>query len=417
MTLARSFALCLSFLVASTAAAQLVGPEVLSEPFTPQTPASLGNYSAVCMARIGQSAVLAWPIAAGISGSGRILLARLDGRLRAIANREVPALSAGANANSPSIATDGNNILVVWSESAANVAAALFDRDLNLLAGPRLLMAGDYRGHATNTGDTFLVVVNNVLFRFKSDTFSSPDRITTWQAPGLPAMDGVVFNGTFGVELMSISTAQVPVFGPCPPCVRFSCLAPPPCPTIGIADESTLFFHVLYRDPLTWKSAGAISFRAMASGPVDTAAIWRTDRADAGEILAATVIQGLPELPFPPPLVLDRMAGGEPGVASVAWDGERFAIVWQTWTSGDPSQRNHGIAFATIENGAIALQSILIDTPADELRPFIVALAPGHYIVGYEVVNGTEHRLGGRVVALQPSGRRRPADSDNEGGS
>lgn len=407
MTPARSFGLCLSFFFASTAAAQLVGPEVLSTPFTPQSSPGMSNSAAVSMARLGQSAVVAWPINDGTSGTQRILLARLGGQLHAMTSREVPRLSRGDDASWPSIATDGTSVLVVWSEAPAGVAAALFDRDLNLLAGPALLLAGNYKGHATSAGDTFVVVVNNVVFRFTRSTFSTPQTINAWVGPPVGgAMDGVVVNPNWGIQLMGIWTTRTQVGG-CPPC--FIRCGASPCPPIQFVDHSSIFFLTLYRDPIAWTPPTLASYRTMASGIGDTLTIWRTDSIQSVGALAATVIPGDPSATIPPALRLDVLDEAEPGAASTTWDGERYAIVWQARTSSPTTPPDHAIAFATIENGSIALRSIIVDTPADELRPSIIAIAPGEYIVAYETVSGREHRLGGRIVLLEPGGRRRPA--------
>jgi len=87
---------------------------------------------------------------------------------------------------------------------------------------------------------------------------------------------------------------------------------------------------------------------------------------------------------------------------SIAWDGERFLIVWQA---------AHDIVGATLAPDGRRGDVTLVATPADERNPLVVPVAPGRFVLAYEINVDEQHRrLAMRYVDFhQPQGRHRAA--------
>ena len=88
--------------------------------------------------------------------------------------------------------------------------------------------------------------------------------------------------------------------------------------------------------------------------------------------------------PFIRPMTLGNYAGNEWSTRpSIAWDGERFLVVWQS---------GHEIVGAASMPGGGFDNFTLVTTPADAQRPLVVAVRPGRFALAYEVPVDAEHR-------------------------
>jgi len=99
------------------------------------------------------------------------------------------------------------------------------------------------------------------------------------------------------------------------------------------------------------------------------------------------------------PLSLGSFAGNVRDTRpSIAWDGERFLIAWQS---------AHDIAGATLTRDGHVQTFTLVATTADERDPIVVGVMPGRFALAYEVQIDPEHRqLNFRYVDFKVFHRR-----------
>jgi hypothetical protein len=138
-------------------------------------------------------------------------------------------------------------------------------------------------------------------------------------------------------------------------------------------------------------------------------AVWtQGNDAEPGTIVGWFVDpNGNPMTPLPISLGGSSHVSSRAGSPQVAWDGERFLVIWPDSLLGTDTD----IIGTYVEpDHTIDPPFTITATPRDERRPFITAAGTGRVLVGYEIAEGSTSRIAGRFVSLHPppTQRRRP---------
>jgi len=104
-------------------------------------------------------------------------------------------------------------------------------------------------------------------------------------------------------------------------------------------------------------------------------------------------------------LTVGSYAERQPVVASVATDGEHWIVVWQTLVATAPGREIRGVSFSMDDDRFETFT--IAPAGADVQMPIVTAIAPGLFVVAYEIENDDTHRqLAGRYVTFLPPHHR-----------
>jgi len=383
----KSLLAVVSSLLATAALAQpFVSPEVTT-PVMERSPFSTRTAAAASLARDGDGFVAAW--SAGASSS-HIFAARLDASLTAIPPiREFAPFSGEAyDASYPDIAPIDGGYALVWIEReriaqprAATVILARLSSGFEpqpattvlpvIDSGVARIVGGDANGVS--------VLVQGYVATVNANGTHLLTQLTNWDVD-----DAVALGGSIGMTAVRFVPSV---------CGRFGCLP----------SSSTVMMYCggfTMTGAIQSSIASAQDLTAIGYGG-GTYVIVSLIRNPIGSLSAIRVRDKL-RLESPgAPLFLDHFVPDEvPVRPSIAWDGERFLIVWRS---------GHDIAGATIEENGAVHSFTLVATDDDERNPIVVGVLPGRFALAYEVhVDAGHRRLAARYVDFRRI-RQRPS--------
>jgi hypothetical protein len=375
------------FFAAVSATAQLhVGPEI-STGLMPVTAPAVRPAPIADAAPEPGGALLVWSTRSA-NGHARATIARLNGQGGAVALQELPAFDGDADVVNAAVASRGDAALVVWIEKPAagtgRVAATLVDAQFHLLHRENLNLTatGLASPRVAWDGAGFTVTAGNMLLRFSADGALVSSTSTDDRTLGsVTARDGAV--ALVSYRLQQVST--------------FFCTS---CPhdeyelevrTAGGASRALTGTYARLAPAIAGARDGYLAVFPMLSDvshyAVGAATVTPAGVADLGHAV------NIGSMGF----VVD--AANDAAAPQVAFDGERDLIVWQA-IEGDGRPHVHAALFDGVRFGeAFAV--------ADGGHPFVAATGRGTFLVGYDVVEGDQHRIAGRFVTLNAPPRRR----------
>ena len=382
----KSVLFLLSPLLATAALAQpFVSPAEITSVLE-RSPFSTRAAAAMSLARDGNGFVAAWSAGAAPL---RVYAARLNASMKPISPiREFePLLGAAYDANYPHIAPIDGGYAIVWLERerimqprAANVVlrrlSASFEPSPAMSLGP-VRDAGLARIVGGDADALTVLVQGNVVTidRFGGSTLAP---INDWDVE-----DAV----TRGAPI-AVTTRQ---------------FAPPPPFFSGGSVGSWNLKMQFDRSTFNGSSTNEVSGPSIGFGGGMYLVAWLDNVAKiAGQVNAVRIdTQGRLLDLFFRPLSLGSFAGNVRDTRpSIAWDGERFLIAWQS---------AHDIAGATLTPDGHVQTFTLVATAADERDPIVVGVIPGRFGLAYEVRVDEQHRqLNFRYVDFKAF-RQRPS--------
>jgi len=109
-----------------------------------------------------------------------------------------------------------------------------------------------------------------------------------------------------------------------------------------------------------------------------------------------------------PPFTIGSIWDTAPPVRpGIAWDGRRFVVVWRTWNG-----TNFDLAGAVIDNSTLEVAPLdIAHGPRDERAPAVAAIAPGRFLITYTVSTAGERRFAARFLDFGETPLRRHATS------
>ena len=318
--------------------------------------------------------------------------------------------TAGAFTENAAVATNGRDFLVAWWQL---VLGGLELRALHVDANGQPLdlapqslvpiyapLAGDGAIPAVAwTGSGYLVGTSLGFWEVTADGA---------HMGGFGAFDSSMAN--FGA---TVDVDQVAMIGDTPMMVVHSSYKPGGC--FAHACDPPFHFSVLiaasgrgssYSDSIEKNT----HVPSMACSPSECLAVWTDgDDGEPGVVVGWFVdASGRPMTPLPRALGGPSRVPVRAGGSQVAWDGERFLVIWPDLSLGTDTD----IVGVYVEpDRTIDPMFTIAATPRDERRPFIAAAGSGRVLVGYEVIEGANSRIAGRFVsrhAPPPTPRRRP---------
>jgi hypothetical protein len=371
----------------------LLGPEVRSEPYIPLS----DGCANAALAQLGETTFVATSAIAG--GEPGISAALVNSQLTAVRSAFFPMQAAPACV---AAAVNGNNILVVWTAADGIVRAMSLKADLSVVQGPSRVITALARtpiGAAWQRGArTYLIAAGTVyveieeldIRRYRIGTIG--DWLVRYVVSG-PRERSLIYDAVATSETSSALSARgfVPSQTACnfarPGCgttaEMFSVAVARPHPvtpmeiesstrqvgptTVALVGERALFAWI--RSPTTAEPR----FRLMALWTDNTRATFQVR--------------------------LDYSYMTNPISAS---DGEHVLLIWE---EGFSTKR---IVGAVMTESDPSEPFVIAESSALPRKASVVSIAPGRFLVAYQLTEDMNtSRLGGRVVHVDPPGRRR----------
>ena len=396
----------ISLLLISTAAfAQVVSPEVASDPL--QTRASLNPFAvpAVALARDRKGIAASWTMR-DADGHDRIAVVRLDasGHFSGPVHN-VPATSPGSvNAGDPSIAAapGGDGFVLTWIERSGGAVAAWcrLDSDLNPSA-PAIL--------PTRT----LSLRSPPIVRSGKTSWITADT-SVWQVQTDGSLTGPL-DGGITVSDMAVTT-EVPqvVSGVMNPVSdswicgcssgRFSWFCSESCKIHHYSYSYSLHFIALYSaSEVTTFPFNSDAQPAIRSDGHDALISWFNGTESIGGQVMATRLDPSTFSSFRQsadnPRILGTF-GTDSGKSrpDIAADDERYVVVWRTMSP----LREHDIVGASIDREGNVVSFSIAASQEDERDPSVIAIGNGTFLVAYEKFDSAgQRRIAGRLVTFE----------------
>jgi len=375
----KSAVLALFFVATAALAQPFVSPAEITPAFE-RSPFSTRAVPAMALARDGDGFVAAWSAGAAPS---RIYAVRLNASFKAISPiREfAPYFGAAYDANYPDIVPIDGGYALVWLERER-------------IAQPRLAIAVLARltpAFEPSRATVVTVAADSSLARVVGGNSDSVSVL----------VQGNVFTvGVNGAETQTaISAAGVDdavtrdapiavtthVFHPGFTCISFCGGIPnrPATWTLDVQINHSTFSGTLSSEP----SGPSIAY----GGGVYVVVWFDSVNLPSGDVNAVRFRDGAQLEPFnAAPKLGSRAVNGRETRPSVAWDGERFLIVWQTRSPFDSF--TYDLAGAVLTPDGHVQSFPLVTTPADERNPIVVGVMPGRFALAYETQSDAEHR-------------------------
>lgn len=392
----KSLLLLLFSLFATAALAQ---PFVSREEITSvmeRSPFSTRAAAAMSLARDGDGFVGAWSAGAAPS---RIYAVRLNASFKPISPIREFATYFGAayDANYPDIAPIDGGYALVWLE-----------RERIAQSRPAIaVLARLSPAFEPSSATVVSVVADSGLARIVGgnvDVVSVLVQANVFTV-GLNGATGQTAISGAGIDDAVTRGAPIAVtthtFHPGFTCIFF-CGGTPSTPatwTLGVQFDRATFSGVFSNEP----SGPAIGY----GGGTYVVAWFDSVNLPSGDVNAVRLrVDGTQLDAFNAPLNLGtRAVNGRETRPSVAWDGERFLIVWQTRSPSDPF--TYDLAGASLTLDGRVQTFTLLATPDDERNPIVVGVMPGRFALAYEVRADEQHRqLAARYVDFKVFRRR-----------
>jgi hypothetical protein len=377
-------ALCLAA-IATAATPPIVGPEIAVAPIAYGQPALVAGPS-TAVVRDGDGFVIAWSAGDVAASHARTFVARLDSSGGAVFGsvRELPTTQPYYDAVLPSIVAAPNGFLIGQTEvaelSRRNVVWRL-DRTLNPESLPFVVvptkLAGFVRiidGRVFAVSDSAIVELDldGMLLRTAAAQFAADDVAI--------AADAVVLGGHASQPL-----TQMCGFGWCSPAV-------PAHYDLFVAVDGRLPTQRLTFPFYSTNGVGVASDGTTVVSVFFDGGIVKFLRHAVGGFAIDPVPRQLGDF--------ESDANAPPQRPSVAFDGVRYLVVWQTSVSG-----GHAIRAAAIDRDG-AVTPIAVPHLADETLPSVTAVGTNRFFVSYQSRREGQTSVAGRFIAF---GGRRPA--------
>jgi hypothetical protein len=372
-----------SLLLAATTAAPLVGPENLSPAMGPApAPYDIAGPSSAAV-RDGDGFVIAFAAQSPSSPRTRIFVARLDATGRTIEShpREMPVTSESVDAGLPSIAiaADGHyvgqmemgsmRIGVVWlTNPTLPPPATPFAR---LAGSPAFVRGGDGKLFAVSDSQIFEYTLDGRLVGITPKTMRGGD-------------DAMIIGG----KVVLAGHLSQP---------SYVCAMPPPG-LCGPPGGYNLLVGVEESPGGKWNNFDFLSTNgvgAASDGATILAAFYNGEQRLGGDVQFARFDATTFALRDDP----RRLGSFEADPLrqalrpAVAYDGNRYLVVWQTATSGG----THAVRAAAVDADS-AVTEIAFPHLGDETLPNVVAADRGRFLISYESRRNGQWHLATRMI-------------------
>lgn len=349
--------------------------EIVSAPIAQALPTDIPGRP-FTVAKTTDGFVAAWSGVDDTSVS-RIFVAQLDQTAHAVGS----AHAFGINANYPSLAVDGDRVVLGWLEGTnghyREVVSAL-DPDL---AGGTPVLSGLVASTVivgARDGHTY-VMIDDAVYDYLGSSLLSGAHLA--QPP-----DSAVFLP--GTVMYSAHRSQVQSrfcgFGGC-----FTSGATRYILYLG-HDGAVPMTQTFDQDPNAHRTA--IGFGNNGTGLL----AWYDGSFGGGGSVAAVRFTP-PQITLDDPLsplILGKFGPSyRAAQPSIAFDGERYLVVWQVQ---DPSLK-FNVQAATVDLDGNVTQLSFPPSPVSETNAVAVAVAPGRFLIAYQI-EGADTRIGGRFI-------------------
>ena len=353
------------------------------------------------LARDARGVVMAW------EDNRRISIARLDGHGE-IAG---PVRTLGDNASAPSIAQSptGNGFTLAWMEESGSDVRAVYSRldgDLNADA-PKQLASMSYSAVTapvivrSNAVSTWLAA-NDTVWELRADGVLATPLLT-----GVPASD-MIANTPFPRLVAATKAATTTACKPDPSCTvwggPFKGMCYPQCQfnvETGYALKFMPDFSTVSAVPFTFESDAQ---PAIQSNGHDIVIAWLRGAQNAGGAVLLDRFSDTRD--FNTATQQPQLLGSfQPDTGrvrpDVATDGTHYLVVWQYATA--PGNRD--IHAALVDATGNVTSYTIAATDADELRPSVIAIRSGSFLIAYEKIRGTDRQIVRQFVTLDGRAR------------